>query len=577
MGEQFSADLDALRDHAAAFDRIGAEVYTAVQRLLSALEAGGAPWGNDDTGKAFADSYVPEYQQTRTNLNDLAQVARQSGSDLRQLADNFENQDLIGGRHLRDSPISQSAIAPRYSNDTAPITVMNSPSGSAPTGGTTASSTPSAPAGTIGNPAGISAPGSGDRFAPSEHDGGARHAGPAGADADSGSRRAADSDRNSAPDESDSPATGNPTGAGESDEPGVSGAAGAAPAAEIPAPTTPSWSDATTERRTGRTPWNTARGPATGPAMDGAAGTAPRDGSAETSPRGPGRPAARPAGRSDRPGRRTAEPVPPRSGESVAARLVRELAERHGVTAFGFDTPAVPDEVLFEIVAAVDDVLPRYPMIVLGAIGIAALPEGETTRLEWDTEPAPASAAVRPRVFTDTPARRITIGPPPARITLSANAATDPEALRQETSAAVRAGLIASGSARRPVYSSIVREMGGALDLAGDFRARRATQRGLLSAYLPGLPAADRASLRRTVSGFREWRAQLSGRSFVAGRLAPAAALSEAFTEVALNSAQAAPPARVLHDLLVDAAEASGRHRDRASGTGARTRAGELH
>ncbi|WP_280295561.1 hypothetical protein [Nocardia abscessus] len=56
------------------------------------------------------------------------------------------------------------------------------------------------------------------------------------------------------------------------------------------------------------------------------------------------------------------------------------------------------------------------------------------------------------------------------------------------------------------------------------------------------------------VSGFQEWRSQLSGRSFDRGRFDPSAALAEAFTDVGLNAARAAPPAQVLHRLLVTTA-----------------------
>lgn len=262
----------------------------------------------------------------------------------------------------------------------------------------------------------------------------------------------------------------------------------------------------------------------------------------------PGRPTARPDQKDEKPDRKVNA-----SGESVAARLARELAERHGVRAFGFDTPGVAVEVLTEIVAAVDDVLPRYPQIALRAIGIEELTDGGTALLEWDSVTAPDAA----RDFDGAPDQHLPGAAetlPTARIVLALRAATDPQQLQQTVTAADNAGLLAPGCARRPVYSSIVRELGRALDGAGRFRARGAARRALLTAYLPQLNPEDKTSLNRTVSGFQEWRSRLSGHSFDRGRFQPAAALAEAFTDVVLNATQAAPPAQVLHRLLVTTA-----------------------
>ncbi|MEU1998871.1 hypothetical protein ABZ511_30930 [Nocardia gamkensis] len=259
----------------------------------------------------------------------------------------------------------------------------------------------------------------------------------------------------------------------------------------------------------------------------------------------PGRPTARPDRKDEKADRKVNA-----SGESVAARLARELAERHGVRAFGFDTPGVAVEVLTEIVAAVDDVLPRYPQIALRAIGIEELADGGTALLEWDSPDAARDFDGAPDQHLPGAAETL----PTARIVLALRAATDLRQLQQTVTTAEDAGLLAPGCARRPVYSSIVRELGRALDGAGRFRARDAARRALLTAYLPQLNPEDKSSLNRTVSGFQEWRSRLSGHSFDRGRFQPAAALAEAFTDVVLNATQAAPPAQVLHRLLVTTA-----------------------
>jgi hypothetical protein len=137
---------------------------------------------------------------------------------------------------------------------------------------------------------------------------------------------------------------------------------------------------------------------------------------------------------------------------------------------------------------------------------------------------------------------------------LSLRAATDPEHLKTTIAAADTSNLLVPGYAQRPVYSSIVRELGAALDVAGGFGARTTAGRALLTAYLSQEVEHGAGSFGRTVSGFREWRSQLSGNSFRRGQLDTAAALAEAFTEVVLNASRAAPPAQELHGLLVRSA-----------------------
>ncbi|MCX4094941.1 hypothetical protein [Nocardia sp. alder85J] len=571
MGEQFSADLDVLRDQALGFDRVGAEVAASVQRLLTSLSAAGAPWGDDDGGKAFAASYLPEFQQVRTDLNTLAQIAQQTGADLRRLADNFENQDLVNRQ-----TIGSQATTPRQ--------ILRSPSGAVPnSAGNSPVTTTSAPPAAISTPTSetnpTQTPGTGYRgTAMGGQQNASSAADPAAGASGStapgtggpGSGQPGSEQPGSGPDSTSPQAGADGADTGPTDSEAAAGIdpGGVTSAADRPAPGT------SATEPVSRTPRSATRADAT--AGGSAAGNAPEheQRSPGSSPRGPGRSAARPAGRSDRPERQVSQSSSARPGESLAARLARELAERHGVDAFGFETPGVADDVLIELAAAVDDVLSRYPAISLAAVGIDDLPDGENTRLHWDSESPADPADLRARVFADTPAQPATPGPAPARLTVATHAATDPERLREETAIAERAGLLAPGCARRPVYSSIVRELGTALDLAGGFRARTTASRQLLTACLPGLSPADRESLRRTVSGFREWRSQLRGRSFPNGRFDPATALPEAFTDVVLNGPLAAPPAVVLHDHLVEAADSMGHHRQRLPGDRGVGRAG---
>ncbi|MEU2043442.1 WXG100 family type VII secretion target [Nocardia niwae] len=567
MGEKFSVDPDKLRDHAPRFDLIGADVAATVRNLRAALAGEGEPWGKDDAGRAFAESYVPEYQRTMTELNSLVEALQQAGSDLRHLAENFENQDRAAGQRIHDAanefhngPASLPVRADagpthRLGPDATDVPSAAQPfAGSpAPTAAVTAT-TPRQPA-AAGSPADRSSPSS----APPARTPGTPDDGPA-----FGQRPGQ--------------AGGFPNGADHlgAEQPGLPGPsvnpsrqADAALTRPTPGnrPSSP-WTKANAETRRAAATQSAATRSAAKQAGGAAAGSTPWSNAAGrpprvsapdartpgSPPRMPGRPTARPDQKNEKPDRKVNA-----SAESVAARLARELAERHGVRAFGFDTPGVAAEALTDIVAAVDDVLPRYPQITLRAIGIEELADGETALLEWDSVTT-AEAAGPSDGTPDSSGKRFPGAAealPTARVVLAVRAATDPQYLQRTVTAADNAGLLAPGCARRPVYSSIVRELGRAFDGAGRFHARAAAQRALLTAYLPQLSTEDKGSLNRTVTAFREWRSQLSGHSFDGGRFQPATALAEAFTDVVLNATQAAPPAQVLHRLLVTTANSA--------------------
>ncbi|MGW0183346.1 hypothetical protein [Nocardia sp. NPDC003345] len=237
-------------------------------------------------------------------------------------------------------------------------------------------------------------------------------------------------------------------------------------------------------------------------------------------------------------------------GETPADRLARELADRYNIRAFGFDTPGLPRSVLLELVAAVHDVLSRHPVIELAAIGIDELPDDSATRLDQDP-PVPAVISAGTDGCASNPLG--TGERPGLRITLASRMAVDPTRFERAVRAEEEAGLLAPGCAQRPVYSSIVRELARALDIAGEFRARPAARRALLAAYLPFANPQSTRTLGSAVAGFAQWRAQLSA-GIRDGRFDPAAALTESFTEVVLDAGRASPQARVLHRLLIEAA-----------------------
>lgn len=543
MGNEFRADPDRLRATAPASEQLGAEVEALVQRLKDLVAADSAPWGGDDSGKAFAESFVPEEEQTLSELNSLTEVVRQTGPDLRQVATNFEQHDLMSAREMQNAyPVRSPGT------DTAPIGSVG-PAGDrgsdTPTSATVTTAARPAPA--DGSQSDIAGPQSREPVAgaPTEGEAAARQApignpsSPGGGNAvPDAQQRPLDSPQQpvgpSRPDRSRAEGAGSPIGPHPAAASSATAGAQRAQAAQGPADV-PSKGAVPTRTGTVSTapasPWS--KSTASGPPRI----TAPGSGASDTPPRMPNRAPQRPMEKPVEPERRSGEGT----AEPIASRLARELAERHAILAFGFDTPGVPREVLTEIVAAVNDVLPRHPAIALFAVGIDDLPEGVTARVDFDL------ADSGPGRATDTGTGHV------ARITLAARAAVEPAALQRAVRSDEEAGALAPGCAQRPVYSCVVREMGRALDAAGGFRARAVTRRALVAAYLPLVGRNAAGSLARTVAGFGEWRAQLSG-GFRAGRFDAEAALAEAFTEVVLDVARASQPARILHRLLVDTA-----------------------
>ncbi|MEU7768606.1 hypothetical protein AB0B25_26355 [Nocardia sp. NPDC049190] len=211
------------------------------------------------------------------------------------------------------------------------------------------------------------------------------------------------------------------------------------------------------------------------------------------------------------------------------------MIERYGIEVSGFDDPDIDDDVVVEFATALDDVLPRYPAIDLRGVAICELRADEVSTATWNWTPAPDG----PHPYT-------------ARIALASAVARDPLGLARRVRLAVESREFVSGSEERPVYSTIVRELARALDVAGCFRARRRAQSALLAHFLPSI--GNRDGVRTALDSYREWRSALSGYAFYGRRLHPGRCLAEAFTEVHLHGTSASAPAQVLHHLLVETA-----------------------
>ncbi|WP_063034683.1 hypothetical protein [Nocardia grenadensis] len=532
MADQFWAEPDKLHAVAPEYDRIGAAASEIMQRLREAVHLTGVPWGTDDTGRAFAETYCPDEQQALRDLDDLVRALNRRGDELRAVTAVFEGGDLASARDIARTgavpdirETGQPAIV-RKSDPTALVTGPSTVTGSQHPAEYPAGVDPlPQPAHRVGEhtPTGSSA----DRLH-GHADAGAALDGSAAGRASGGSVDAASAGARYPENHSHgAPAQPAPldrtqrtgrttrpkleaTGVGRGD----SGARGGHRTAIVPADS--STSTTASAGRGKSSPWSTTTGtrmPVSAPAVS------------EPPPRLPTPPTPPRPGRTARPARADVQ----EPAESLADRLTMELAERHGVRAFGFAAPGISGEVLIEVASAVDELMTRYPVIRLSAIGFGEL--AGTGPVEFDGYP-------------DCP-----------RITLSLQAATEPATLRQTITAAEHAGLLAAGCAERPLYSLIARELGALLDSTGDLRARRNAQRALIAAYLSGVDPYERYSLRRTVTGYRRWRDQLPGRSFRGSQLDPAAALSEAFTGVVLAPDRAAPATKVLFELLVSSAD----------------------
>lgn len=572
MFEHFYADLEQLRDRAPEYDRIADAVSKTVRELEATLNGAQAPWGHDDAGKSFSRTYVPEQQQALSDLNSLAQVLHQSGQDLKRLGDNMATTDDAGRRHIENtvqlspwisaSPRLHSNLPDRRA-EASPQTTT--PVKASPSVRSSLSCVPPVDGAIV------------DTAAVPDIAGVPAVAPITGQTVSDGAPAQTPHDEKTSADSSPaigqhqgwsagkSPGAGHPGGTSG----GTHGSTSTRPAAaNLPASTPPTTSGMppvapSAISRPSRNPWSPQQSFSSPwsarPAADGPANLPPRI-AAHTSntsdiapPQRPTPPSRSqpPAAKLHAPRRPKWKPVAPGVGStptrSQATRLAQEIAERHRLQVFGFDTAGVPDGTLVEIAAALDNVLPRHWPIDLRGIGIGELPDGTTTRMEWDIEPA--TAYETPPGTTRPPTHLFT-----ARIMLASHAAADPGRLAKAITATEGPGGLATKSAQRPVYSSIVRQLGAALDVAGGFRARRSAHRALILEYLPLRPLSE-LSLQATVAGFRRWRAQLPSSSFQGSRLDPAAALSASFAEVVLSGTHATPAAKALHRLLVHTAE----------------------
>ncbi|MFI9533007.1 hypothetical protein ACIG56_07170 [Nocardia fusca] len=223
---------------------------------------------------------------------------------------------------------------------------------------------------------------------------------------------------------------------------------------------------------------------------------------------------------------------PPTSDIEVM-RIAREMAERHHLELRGFESTGLHQHTMRQIEAALDQVLGRYPMPLCGLelarlAGVPSVTEDRST--------ASDSGAREIWIVLDN-AAAANPAPPPGPGAASPQPA---EAVGQESS----------------IYATVLRALGDALDISGGRRARTEAQRALITEYLR-VNGSKGDTLARVVAGYKNWRAQLSEKSFEDNVFAPERALADAFAAVESDGEGARSPQKILHRLLVTLARTS--------------------
>ncbi|MQY24380.1 WXG100 family type VII secretion target [Nocardia macrotermitis] len=526
MGDSLQVDTDLARTLATDLAAIADDAQDDLAQLREVVDREGECWGNDEPGRTFAESYEPDAKKGLTSLQHLVDNLRSLNKGITDAADTFQDQDQDAGHQVRT--LGQNSFETPTSGNSYDRSAQPASSTSNPTSDTTANSNGVTGTSSAANPSTTTrSPGTTESPYPTpNHSPAAAQQQPTAADPGNTASTPADT-------------------AGKSPTPGnVSPASSEKPAAQpisnkSPAGTPKVGDGSTGSGKSTQTPWS---GPAAGSPARNASGTpwAPSmPGGSSPGRVFPPRRAAGPAPRTPR-GREPARPkrakYAPTPGDAAALDALRALAARHDLRLTGFDTVPLIEQTVIELVAAVDDILGKYPFLEFAGIGVTEL--GEHTM----------SQVLRDRARTERTGARA--GP---WILLDRKAFTDPRILAEKVSTTAYSGEPMPEFAQRPMYSTIVADLGRVLEAAAGAEPRRLAQRSLIVEYRRISGEWDRhAGLPGVVGGYRRWRAQLSSHAFDDERFRPRAALVAAFAEVELRGANAGAPAKVLHRLVVE-------------------------
>ncbi|WP_406235158.1 hypothetical protein [Nocardia sp. NBC_01009] len=540
MGESLEVDPDLLRALAPELNALADMAQNELTQLKATLNAEGECWGNDEPGRTFGESYEPAAEQGLAGYKNLIDNLRRIGDSATNAADTFHNQDQEVGNQIRN--LELGGPQPGWNTPTPSFDQPLPGAGRSPAAPPPNSSAPN-PKGGAGapNPSGSQSPSprseqpqpasNGSPYSPYQPlypdygpDAGQGLPGEQPIGSQPGSI-APPASKDSAPPRAAASPSGKPERppiAGRSDTPWSGSAPDTPWQRKGSAPGTPSKAGAPISP-TG----SGAQSPRNAPG-----GVPPRVSPPQPGSPGPGQAPAKRAKPSRNKKTRRPQPVsvkPKRVATDPAAmEVARQLATRHGLQIVGFETSGVAERTVQEIAAAVDDILGKYPFLKLGGIEISELGDAASD-VKWKREAG--------------------------WIILDGTVLADPAKLADIVSAATRSGASVPGSDERPMYSTIVNDLGRVMEAAAGPAARKRAHATLIAEYRRISGPWDRTdTLAQIVAGYRKWRAQLSGRCFSGPRFEPRAALIEAFTEVELCGDKACGPAKVLHQLVVETA-----------------------
>lgn len=549
MSQPLWLDPDELHASAVEMDRVAAETAQMVADLKAAFAREGACWGGDKPGNAFAEGYLPSTEQNMAGFEDLVNSARAISAGLRAAADTFTEADRAGGTQLRDAaaawpgpvgsiPVAAVPAARTFALDAADRAAPADPQPRVP--GRPAATPVGDPEPRATNDARPAAAGGTDQPQPVPSGPESVRSGSDSARKQSEPPQAGPTDPNSGarlPESREDPLEQPPTlplpwasasgvSALRSIDAGLTTAPGSSKSVAA---------RAEASRAATGTPWSsTAPGsPRPGSAAPPENPIPPRTLPPRTADRPPAQ--AKPAADSRRtlPPREQVAARPRRETGDAAMEILRDMALRHDLEIVGFETAGIAEHTAQEIADAVDTVVTAYPVILRG---LEVAGGGPPSRVENRNE------AVADPMATSS------LSPQPW-IVLSDAAAADPGVLGGNGPAG-HAAAVREVLRQRPMYATVLLELGHALDLTGGLRARAQAQRALITEYLR-ISGAQGEHLGRIVSGYKSWRAELGDYCFAEGAFRPGRALAAGFAAVELDSAAAPAPARTLHRLLV--------------------------
>ncbi|ONI70514.1 hypothetical protein ALI144C_48630 [Actinosynnema sp. ALI-1.44] len=84
---------DVLRAAVPKFRAAGDDLTAAMTTLFTGGQGEGAPWGNDDIGKAFAKGYLPAVEEARKGFTAVSTSTRETGEALEIAARKWEERE----------------------------------------------------------------------------------------------------------------------------------------------------------------------------------------------------------------------------------------------------------------------------------------------------------------------------------------------------------------------------------------------------------------------------------------------------------------------------------------------------